>query len=57
MKNTFAFLLLFVGTALYAQTHQVLVSTNLGDMKVMLYDDTPLHRDNFMRLVNSGHYD
>lgn len=57
MKNTFALLLLFVGTTLYAQTHQVLVSTNLGDMKVMLYDDTPLHRDNFMRLVNSGHYD
>lgn len=40
-----------------AQTHHVLIKTNMGNMKVMLYDDTPLHRDNFMRLVNSGHYD
>lgn len=40
-----------------AQTHEVLVKTNLGDITVMLYDDTPLHRDSFMQLVNSGHYD
>ena len=40
-----------------AQTHKVLVKTNMGNMTVMLYDDTPSHRDAFMRLVNSGHYD
>ncbi len=26
-------------------------------MKVKLYDDTPIHRDNFIRLAKSGHYD
>ena len=40
-----------------AQTHEVLIKTTLGDITVMLYDDTPIHRDNFMRLVNAGHYD
>lgn len=38
------------------QTHQVLISTNMGDMKFMLYDDTPLHRDAFLELVRKGHF-
>lgn len=57
MKNRLSFLFICLSCTLLAQTHQVRISTNLGDMTVMLYDDTPLHRDNFMRLVNSGHYD
>lgn len=40
-----------------AQTHKVLISTNMGDITVMLYDQTPEHRDHFMKLVNSGHFD
>ena len=54
------FVLFCVGVAFVfaqAQTHEVLIETNLGNMTVMLYDDTPNHRDMFMRLVNSGHYD
>jgi cyclophilin family peptidyl-prolyl cis-trans isomerase len=35
----------------------VLMKTNFGDIKLRLYDDTPLHRDNFVRLVNSGFYE
>ncbi len=50
-------LLLLLPSLLGAQTHHVLISTNVGNIKVMLYDDTPQHRDHFMRLVNSGHYD
>lgn len=34
-----------------------LIETNFGTMKVKLYDDTPIHRDNFIRLAKSGHYD
>ncbi len=34
-----------------------LISTSLGDIKVMLYDATPLHRDNFVKLVQEGFYD
>lgn len=31
--------------------------TTLGDIKVLLYNDTPLHRDNFLKLVKEGYYD
>jgi cyclophilin family peptidyl-prolyl cis-trans isomerase len=33
------------------------VKTTLGDIKIKLYDNTPLHRDNFIKLVNSGYYE
>jgi cyclophilin family peptidyl-prolyl cis-trans isomerase len=29
----------------------------MGNMTVKLYDETPLHRDNFVKLVESGFYD
>ncbi|MGB0525084.1 MAG: peptidylprolyl isomerase [Flammeovirgaceae bacterium] len=35
----------------------VLISTNFGDIKVKLYEETPLHRANFIRLVKRGYYD
>ena len=35
----------------------VLIKTTLGDIRVRLYNETPLHRDNFIKLVNSGFYD
>jgi peptidylprolyl isomerase len=35
----------------------ILIKTTLGDIKLMLYDETPLHRDNFIKLVNSGFYE
>lgn len=35
----------------------VLMKTTMGDIKLKLYDNTPLHRDNFIKLVNSGFYD
>lgn len=35
----------------------VLIKTNLGDIKIKLYNDTPVHRDNFLNLVNSGFYE
>lgn len=31
--------------------------TNYGNIVLRLYDSTPLHRDNFIRLVKSGFYD
>lgn len=33
------------------------IKTTLGDIKVKLYDDTPLHRDNFLKLAKEGYYD
>lgn len=35
----------------------VLISTSLGEIKVKLYPETPLHRANFIRLVKMGFYD
>jgi cyclophilin family peptidyl-prolyl cis-trans isomerase len=35
----------------------VLISTSMGDIKVMLYNETPLHRDNFLELAKSGKFD
>lgn len=36
---------------------QVLIETSEGDIRVRLYDDTPLHRDNFVRLAREGAFD
>ena len=33
------------------------VKTTMGDFTVLLYGDTPLHRDNFLKLVREGYYD
>lgn len=32
------------------------IKTTLGDIKVKLYDDTPVHRDNFLKHVKEGYY-
>lgn len=36
---------------------KVLIKTKFGDMKVKLYNETPEHRDNFVKLVEEGFYD
>lgn len=35
---------------------KVNIETSLGNIIVRLYDETPFHRDNFIRLVNEGFY-
>lgn len=36
---------------------KVKISTAMGDMVIKLYNETPLHRDNFIKLVNEQFYD
>jgi cyclophilin family peptidyl-prolyl cis-trans isomerase len=36
---------------------QVLIKTEFGDIKVVLYNETPKHRDNFIKLAKEGFYD
>lgn len=36
---------------------KVKIQTTLGDIIVRLYDETPMHRDNFVKLVKEGYYD
>ena len=36
---------------------KVLIKTSEGDIKVRLYDETPQHRDNFLKLAKEGYFD
>lgn len=57
MKRLYLILLLILKiTALFSQSHQVLISTNLGSMKFVLYDNTPRHRDAFLELARNNHF-
>ena len=35
---------------------EVLLETTMGNIRVALYNDTPLHRDNFLKWVKEGYY-
>ena len=36
---------------------RVLIETTAGNITLALYDETPVHRDNFIKLVKEGFYD
>ncbi len=38
-------------------TTRVLLETTYGEIELALYNETPQHRDNFVKLVNEGAYD
>ncbi len=58
MKRILALVALIVISATaFSQSTKVLIETTKGNMTVVLYDDTPLHRDNFIKLAESGYYD
>lgn len=37
--------------------HEVLLETTMGNIRIALYNETPHHRDNFLRLVKHHQYD
>lgn len=39
-----------------AKQTKVLIETEFGNMTAILYNETPLHRDNFIKLANQGWY-
>ena len=60
MKRLICFIyLLFLTFGIFAQEKEIkaVIETNVGNMTVKLYNDTPLHRDHFIRLAKAGHYD
>jgi cyclophilin family peptidyl-prolyl cis-trans isomerase len=62
MKNillVLSFLFVSFGTSLAQNKKEpiVMISTSYGDIKLKLYNETPLHRDNFLELARSGKYD
>ncbi|MCU4155148.1 peptidylprolyl isomerase [Carboxylicivirga sp. A043] len=58
-KVVFLLLSLLIGSTAMAQepVYYVNISTNMGTMKVKLYNETPNHRDNFLKLVEEKHFD
>jgi cyclophilin family peptidyl-prolyl cis-trans isomerase len=60
MKNLFLVVLLCLSLGSYAAKpkHQyVRISTDKGECIIMLYNQTPLHRDNFLKLAKEKFYD
>lgn len=62
MKKIILAALVLIGMTCQAQKATeketiVVIKTNYGTIKAKLYNDTPLHRDNFIKLVNEGWYD
>lgn len=56
-KISFLIALMIISAMAFAQSTKVLIETSMGNITVMLYDETPLHRDNFIKLVESNFYD
>lgn len=62
MKKSNLFLVIVSILILFSACNQekneyVTISTEYGDMTLMLYNSTPKHRDNFLSLVEQGYYD
>lgn len=65
MKKIFILLLCILPLSLFAQKKkpttearaEVTIQTTMGKVVVALYNQTPLHRDNFLRQVGRGYYD
>lgn len=36
---------------------EVLIETSYGNIRLRLYEETPLHRANFVKLIKEGHYE
>lgn len=59
MKKFLGILLavLLLGSCQKKEENVFVVETNVGDIRIRLYNDTPLHRDNFVKLVQDGYYE
>lgn len=54
---TIALMLVLPGFLQAQKNQMVVISTDLGDIKIKLYNETPRHRDNFVRLAKEGYFD
>lgn len=58
LTTLFVAMMLIFATNLKAQDKMVkfIITTDYGDIKGVLFNDTPQHRDNFIKLVEQGWY-
>ena len=60
MKRLFFCLSFLMGAFSFCMAQEraeVLMETSEGNIRIQLYNETPLHRDNFLRLVKAHYYD
>lgn len=66
IMNKFCYGLFFIGVwiLLGCNTPQktsvkpdAVIKTNVGDISIILYDETPIHKQNFLRLARNGFFD
>ena len=64
MKLIVLLLIAFVGIGISCSNAKqssdkdlVVISTDFGDIKLKLYDDTPEHKQNFLKLIDEAYYD
>lgn len=65
IKPTRQIFLLIIAVVFLALVHiscesggqKIIIETDMGDITVELYDSTPLHRDNMIKLAKEGYYD
>lgn len=59
VRLVFLSVFLFTFTFANAQKNEalILIQTNVGNIKAKLYNDTPKHRDNFIKYAKMGKYD
>ena len=61
MKNIFLLLFFLISITGFAKKKRkdyvVTLSTDFGTMKMVLFDQTPKHKENFIKLVKEGYYD
>jgi len=55
----YTLLILFcsMSTEANSKSNIVLIETSMGNIKIRLYDETPQHRDNFLKLVEQHYFD
>lgn len=56
-KILWLFLVAILMTTCQKKEQHILIETELGNMEVLLYNSTPKHRDNVIKLVKEGFYD
>ncbi|WP_255412508.1 peptidylprolyl isomerase [Dysgonomonas sp. Marseille-P4361] len=59
MKNLWSIILILFATTMCSSKSEepiVLIKTNYGDVKVKLYNETPIHRDNFIEKAKAGFF-
>lgn len=59
IRNILIFILIATAWQSNAQANYptIVIETNYGTMKAMLYDDTPVHSNHYLKLIKEGYFD